>query len=113
MKEITVEPLLDKHFETKETCTMQELYHLVEDYRKKHPNVYVMYDRDYLHTVLEQHKDKFYWDSNANLIRKQYEIKCLCCGTTHKQYPDVEKFEKIKIFCEKVKFWSFKNKKIK
>ena len=95
MKEITVEPLLDKHFKKKETCTMVELYHLVQNYQKKHPDVYVMYDRDYLHTVLEWHKDKFYWDSKANLIRKQHEIKCPCCDTIFRKYPDEEKFDRI------------------
>ena len=95
MKEITVEPLLDEYFKTKETCTMQELYHLVQGYRKKHPDVYVLYDRDYPHTVIDWHSDKFYWDAKAELIRKQHEIKCPCCDTIFRKYPNEEKFDRI------------------
>lgn len=103
MKEITVEPLLDKHFKTKETCSMVELYHLVQDYREKHPDVYVMYDRDYLHTVIDWHADKFYWDAKVELIRKQHEIKCPCCETKFRMYPDDRIYTKIYLALQKKK----------
>ena len=98
MKEITVEPLLDEHFKKKETCTMPELYHLVEDYRKKHPDVYVQYDRDYLHYVLGLRLDKYYWNNREGVIYKQHEIKCPCCEAKISLYPEQTKYMNVLAF---------------
>jgi hypothetical protein len=109
MKEIRLEDVLDEFFETHDTCTMQQLYHWVHDYREKH-HCYVPYDRDELDYIFYTLKTYFFDDKNE-VIRKQEVITCLCCGSEFKKYPDTEKFEKIKSYNNKVKFWSFKNKK--
>ena len=39
MKEISIEPILDKIFKKQDTCTALELNKAVDEYCKKHPDV--------------------------------------------------------------------------
>jgi hypothetical protein len=112
MKEVKLEVVLDKHFKKKDTCTMQELYHAVENYRKKH-NVYVEYNNDTLIWTINVNADKFYWCHKDDLIHKQESHICHCCGSKHYKYPDVEKFNKIIKFHKKVISWQMQSTKVK
>jgi hypothetical protein len=96
MKEERFEDVVDKYFETHDACTMQELYHYIGKYRKKN-KCYVPYDRDELYHLTNVLKT-YYFDDKAEVLRKQEEINCPCCGTMFRKYPDELKFMKIKAY---------------
>lgn len=96
MKEISIEPILDKIFKKQDTCTPLELNKAVKAYRKKHPDVYIENDRDSINWLMECNKDKYYDDTKNNVFRKQEVIFCSCCGTKFRKFPDIEKYNKVK-----------------
>jgi hypothetical protein len=101
MKEVRLEDVIDEYFETHDTCTMQQLYHWVHDYREKN-DCYVPYHRDEIDYIFYTLKTYFF-DEKAQVIRKQDVIACPCCGTKFKKYPDVKFFEKLIKFTKKLK----------
>jgi len=93
MKEVRLEDVFDEYFETHDTCTMQELYHFVHDYREKN-NCYVPYHRDEIDYILHTLKTYFF-DDKAQVLRKQETMSCPCCGTKFRKYPDTAFFKKL------------------
>ena len=96
MKEECLEDVLDLFFKSRDSCTMPELHQFIDEYSKKN-NVYVPRDRDEMnYTIYVLGRNKFYWDAEANVLRKQIIIMCPCCGTEHKKYPNTKLFNEIK-----------------
>ena len=93
MKEERLEDVIDEYFKTHDTCTMQQLYHWVHDYREKN-DCYVPYHRDEMDYIFHTLKTYFF-DDKAEVIRKQESIECPCCGTRFKKYPDLTLFKKL------------------
>lgn len=92
MKEERLYDVMMLFFKKHDECTMQQLYHWIDKYRKKH-NCYVPYDRDELdYVVYTLAKNELYWDAKANVLRKQDYIICPCCETKFLKYPDTDKF---------------------
>ena len=95
MKEISIEPILDKIFKKQDTCTVLDLNKAVDVYRKNHPDVYVERDRDSVNWVMECNKDKYYDDYKNDVFLKQEVVICRCCGTKFRKFPDIKQFEKV------------------
>ena len=95
MKEISIEGLLDKIFKKQDTCTALDINKAVDEYRKKHPDVYVERDRDSINYLMSINKDKYYDDFTNHVFRKQEVVICRCCGTKFRKFPDIKQFEKV------------------
>ena len=95
MKEISIEPILDKIFKKQDTCTGLELNKAVDVYNKKHPDVYVERDRDSINYLISINKDKYYDDHLNHIYRKQEVVVCRCCGAKFRKFPDIKQFEKV------------------
>jgi hypothetical protein len=95
MKEITIERFLDKIFKKQDTCTASDINKAVDEYRKKHPDVYVERDRDSINYLMSINKDKYYDDFENRVFRKQEVVICHCCGTKLRKFPDIKQFVKV------------------
>ena len=93
MKEVRLEDMLNEYFETHDTCSMTELYHFRFDYSERN-NCFVPYERaemDYVVYTLRT----YYFDDKAQVLRKQEEMACPCCGTRFLKYPGTKLFNKL------------------
>lgn len=101
MKQIDCFDAIKMAMGDKKSITIQELAKWSENYLEKHPSHYVERTRqDLFH---EQAFKRIYiknQEFGSDIIHLQESVECPICGETHYKFPDVEKFEQLKIGIE-------------
>jgi hypothetical protein len=95
MKEENITFILDMIFKEKDSCTLPELYDAARKYMENHKYTYIDISGDEVDYYLYNYVDEYYYDSKKNTVYKQESAICKFCGTKHRKYPDIDKFNAI------------------
>ena len=83
--------------EKKDTCTKKEISSYVRKFAKNGGKVWIDdIDSAFAECMNNGNPDKYWWDSDVKLFRKQEILICPLCDVPHRKYPQVEKFSRLK-----------------
>ena len=105
MKELDTWDAMQMAFEAlgKDSITVLEFNQWTDKYQDEHPETYAYICRNDIHH--EHDCGRIWWEiryQKSDILHKQESIKCPCCSSYIKKYPNREHFEKIVIMTKKL-----------
>lgn len=94
LEELSVEVIIDKILERRNSCSYRDIYDACEKYCKKHSKVYIDKSSDAIDSYVYEDINK-YWVDKQGIIHKQMIFRCPCCNTPHRKYPNILEYEKL------------------
>jgi hypothetical protein len=79
-----------------ETCSFYDINLYRAEHEKSNPNEYIEVDSNSVFSIVDCYPQEFYWDTKAEVIRKQEIFICPICNSPHKKYPNTENFKNLK-----------------